>query len=172
MEDPLKMLDDLICYLTQPPGHLIIWPNESEWTGGEVEHLLRGFGVRCWGRKYATGDNNYGITVRKRQLRWAEQILHSYGVLVLNPQYTIMGPGKIAKRWGAKALPVGLSGVLTDIIGYEPAALRSTPISDPRGIKSRVAPDSTKRRRQPRRLHGALRRAAGLAGQIVDWLSE
>lgn len=128
--DPIKLIDDLLARLHYGHGHTFTWHRDGDYTGGDVEMLLRGYGIACYARRYALGGADYGVAVPRKQAVWAEYILCRVGVTLtskpLNRRHTA---GKMPVRWSRrKRRVVGLSGWIVDLLSREPSVLRNAPV--------------------------------------------
>lgn len=128
--DLIKFLDDLLARLHYGHGHTFTWHKDGDYTGGDVEMLLRGYGIACYARQYALGGMDYGVTVPKKQAVWAEYILCRAGVaLTSKPLRSRHTTGAMPTRWSKrKRRTVGLSGWLVNLLSGEPAVLRNAPV--------------------------------------------
>jgi hypothetical protein len=104
MCDVIKLVDDAYCRLRYGVGVRLTWPVSSGVTGAEMERWLWQRGVRVYGRQYATrADQEYGITVRRQQVRWARVIM----ARALQGQ-------PLPRPWGRGVRGVGLTGRLLE----------------------------------------------------------
>lgn len=131
--DPIKLIDDLLAYVQHGAGHRFTWHPRGDFTGGDVEMLLRGYGIAVYARQYALLGADYGVTVRKRQAHWAEYILCQAGVpltcQLLDTRHSRMLTGKMPVRWSKrKRRAVGASGWLVNLLASDPAVLRNAPV--------------------------------------------
>lgn len=111
--DPVKWVDDLICSIANGPGERIEWIGQS---GADGEMLLRAYGVRVWGRTYDYGrETHYGVTVRRRQARWAAGLLAGHGFCVVRPAH--VRPICPRTAWGVDAPAQGLAGAIVGLFG-------------------------------------------------------
>ena len=109
--DLIDPIDAWIGRLTQGPMHRFTFAAEGEFTGVEVEMLLRQYGIRIWGREMGQPDER-AILVKRRQAVWAEYILCRAGVPLTCPlleprnaryrqQHT---PGAMPKPWDQQGI--------------------------------------------------------------------
>lgn len=124
--DPLKNLDDLLAMIRNGRGHKITWSAGTGWRGVEVEGTLLRYGVPVYRRQYTkrkrgqTEDGrpiyrDYGVTVRRRQRRWAEYVLLRAGAPItspLLPENLHVEPGDMPMAWGVLPKPADFSGRL------------------------------------------------------------
>ena len=98
--DPLKWLDDLATTFRFGLGKQITWSPATGATGGQVEMLLRKYGVKVLARQYTNNSGrDYGVTVKPSQHEWAQYLLDQH-----------LAGGKMPQAWGVAAAPVGLLG--------------------------------------------------------------
>ena len=114
------MLDDGIATARHGGGVKLTWESGLGWSGGDVEMLLRKYGIRCWKRQYAhdMGTDEWGVVVGDAQAGWAEYILLSAGVPLTGPLVDEANrnvqPGDAPLPWGVSAKTTGLAGILVD----------------------------------------------------------
>jgi len=84
LPDLLNPLDGLLGRMAHGPMHRFVFSTQSEFTGADVEMLLRQYGIRIWGRE-AIGEDELGLLVKQRQAVWAEYILCRAGVPLTSP---------------------------------------------------------------------------------------
>jgi hypothetical protein len=77
--DLLNLLDGWLGRLLDGPMHRFTFSTVTGKTGGEVEMLLRQYGVRIWGRE-AAAEDELAFLVKYRQAKWAEYVLCRAGV--------------------------------------------------------------------------------------------
>ena len=112
--DIIKWLDDLLAVLRNGRGHRLEWYKSSGWAGGDVERVLRRYGIRVYCRDYGHGKTTLGCRVRRRQAAWADYLLRTAGCPLASPP--LSKPGRVMPRaWGVPARPVGLAGWLIDL---------------------------------------------------------
>lgn len=123
LPDPLKWIDDTLCILRYGAGVKITWSSGTDWAGGDVEMLLRSYGVRVWNRQYARkkGVDDYGLHVRPQQARWAEYVLRKAGCPLTSPLISeanrhVQPGGAMPRAWGVPAKPVGFVGRMVDFL--------------------------------------------------------
>ena len=112
--DIIKWLDDLLAVLRNGQGHRLEWYKSSGWAGGDVERVLRQYGIRVYCRDYGHGRDTLGCRVRQQQAAWADYLLRTAGCpLTSRP---LSKPGRVMPRaWGVPARPVGLAGMIIDM---------------------------------------------------------
>ncbi len=105
MIDLLNPLDGLVGELFHGPLHRIYFSRDGGFHGGDVEEILRRYGIRVWGRQ-VVGDN-FGLLVKRRQAKWAEHVLLKAGVPIAsalvderNRKYANRPCTKMPKAWG------------------------------------------------------------------------
>jgi len=155
LPDPLKFLDDLIADLTQPPGHKFTWYAGGGFPGTDVEAMLRSHGIKVWKRVYPEKQKKetdpapfFGLTVRKKQAKWAYQLMLTAGVPVRSGQIDGVRPlknGMPKSGWGSVARPVGLGGIVSELIGGRPKRRARKPRT---GKPGRAWPRSRRRSRR------------------------
>ena len=64
------------------PHHTFLIPHTCGWSGREIEHMLRRYGVQTWGGMIV--KDTIMITVPQSQARWGEYLLEREGVPLLN----------------------------------------------------------------------------------------
>jgi hypothetical protein len=131
--DLIKFIEDLMARIRFGNGHMFTWHPGGDYTGGDVEMLLRGYGIACYARQYALWGQDYGITVQKRQAHWAEYLLCKANVpltcQLLDARHSKMLDGKMPSRWSKrKRRPVDWSGWLCELLASDPAVLRNAPV--------------------------------------------
>ena len=101
--DPIKWLDDLWVSIRYGRGVLLEWPVSAA-TGGQVEMMLRKYGIRVFHRQYTNGQGRpYGASVKPQQAKWARYLLDTY-----------LAGGKMPTAWGVHARPTGFLGWVAD----------------------------------------------------------
>jgi len=66
------------------PMHRFTFSREGDFYGIEVEHLLRRYGIRVWGRE-VTDPHEIALLVKWKQAGWAEYVLCRAGVPLTCP---------------------------------------------------------------------------------------
>jgi hypothetical protein len=82
--DIIDPIDAWIGRLAHGPMHRFTFSSKGEFTGAEVEMLLRRYGIRIWGRELDLQDE-LAFLVKRRQAVWAEYILCRAGVPLTCP---------------------------------------------------------------------------------------
>ncbi len=77
--DLIHPIDGLFGRWLHGPMHRFAFARGAGFTGVEVEHLLRRYGIRVWGREIED-DDEIAFLVKERQAVWAEYILCRAGV--------------------------------------------------------------------------------------------
>ncbi len=72
-------LDGLFGQLLHGPMHRFSFSKNAGFSGSDVEHLLRQYGVRVWGREM-DDPAELALLVKQRQAIWAEYVLCRAGV--------------------------------------------------------------------------------------------
>ena len=83
------------------PSHTFLIPNDSGWSGREIERLLRQSGVGTWGLMIV-GDTLM-VSVRAPQAAWAQSLLLKKGVPIEGPMVDSSPPKRRARRGSAPA---------------------------------------------------------------------
>jgi hypothetical protein len=78
MSDPINWLDGLFGQLWHGPMHRLTFSRKGDFSGVEVERMLRQYGVRVWGRQ--ADEEEIGVLVKESQALWAEYLLCRAGV--------------------------------------------------------------------------------------------
>jgi hypothetical protein len=65
------------------PSYTFLVPEDSGWSGREIQGMLKRHGVRVWGLMIV--NRTLMLSVRQAQARWAQYLLQRYGVPVENP---------------------------------------------------------------------------------------
>ena len=126
--DPLKIIDDMIASASQPSGHKITFWAAGDFSGMDAEKFLRGYGIRVWGRDYAEvqrdgNDAFYGLTVRKKQAKWAATLMLTAGYPVRTGDLGAKAMTSLPRSsWDSVAPAVGLGGMVSEMIGGSPRA--------------------------------------------------
>jgi len=132
--DILKMIDDAAAKARYGSGEKLTWTCENGgMSGADVESMLVKYGVRVYGRQYAEEEGDeYGVTVRSEQAKWAEFLMKRRGLSLTSPlideSNANVQRGAMPKEWGVPVQRVGLAGRVQDIIESEVGSL------DPRDI--------------------------------------
>jgi len=84
LPDLIDPIDAWIGRLTHGPMHRFTFSTAGEFSGVEVEMLLRRYGIRIWGRELDQPDE-LAFLVKRRQAIWAEYILCRAGVPLTCP---------------------------------------------------------------------------------------
>jgi len=77
--DLINPLDGLLGRAVHGKMHRFTFRADGEFSGYEVEKLLRRYGIRIWGREMAEGEDR-AFLVKQRQAVWAEYLLCRAGV--------------------------------------------------------------------------------------------
>lgn len=77
--DIIDPIDGWFGRLLYGPMHRFSFVRQNEFSGIEVEHLLRKYGIRVWGRE-VTDAEEISFLVKRKQAIWAEYILCRAGV--------------------------------------------------------------------------------------------
>ena len=109
--DIIDPIDGWLGRILHGPMHRFSFSRSDDFAGIEVEHLLRRYGIRVWGRE-VTNEREVAILVKQRQAVWAEYILCRAGVPLTcqlldqrNAQYRQRhGPGAMPTPWDAKGI--------------------------------------------------------------------
>lgn len=98
-------IDGVVGKLLHGPMHRFTFRRRHGFTGSEVEHLLRQYGVRVWGREMDDPDE-LALMVKQSQAEWAEYVLCRARVpltcALLDPRnadYAAQAPGTLPKPW-------------------------------------------------------------------------
>lgn len=87
MTDPINWFDGALGWIFHGPMHRITFSKKGDYSGVQVEMLLRQYGIRVWGRE--ANDDEVSFFVKLTQAEWAEYILCRARVpitcLLLNP---------------------------------------------------------------------------------------
>lgn len=84
LPDLIDPIDGWLGQMLNGPMHRFTFSTQGEFTGVEVELLLRQYGIRIWGREM-TNPNERAFLVKRRQAVWAEYILCRAGVPLTSP---------------------------------------------------------------------------------------
>lgn len=79
LPDLIDAVDGWIGRLQYGPMHRFSFLRAGDYTGAEVEKLLRRYGIRVWGREL-DHPTELAFLVKQRQAIWAEYILCRAGV--------------------------------------------------------------------------------------------
>jgi len=82
--DIIDPVDGWFGRLFHGPMHRFSFTRQSDFSGIEVEHLLRKYGIRVWGR-VVTDAEDVSFLVKRKQAIWAEYILCRAGVPLTSP---------------------------------------------------------------------------------------
>ena len=77
--DLLNPIDGYMGRLLYGPMHRFSFSTHGDFTGMQVEKLLRQYGIRIWGREL-DNDDELAFLVKQSQAVWAEYILCRAGV--------------------------------------------------------------------------------------------
>ena len=78
------VLGELVATLTGRNRWRIHVPRKAELSGGEIEQLLKRYGVALWGRGFTSGpEGMLFFYVKRRQANWAEYLLTRRGVPIV-----------------------------------------------------------------------------------------
>jgi len=80
---------------TNGPSHTFLIPNDSGWSGREIERMLRQSGVGTWGLMIV-GDTLM-VSVRAPQAAWAQSLLLKNGVPIEGPMVDSNPPKRRAR---------------------------------------------------------------------------
>lgn len=80
--DLIDPIDAFIGKLIHGPMHRFVIHRAGDFSGAEVEMLLRRYGIRIWGRE--ANDKELALLVKQSQAVWAEYILCRAGVPLTN----------------------------------------------------------------------------------------
>lgn len=102
--DVIDRLDGLVGRWTHGPMHRFTFRADGGFAGIEVEHLLRQYGIRVWGREMDDPDER-ALLVKQSQAVWAEYILCRAGVpltcALLDPRNAVY-----QQRHAPNAMPI------------------------------------------------------------------
>ncbi|MBW7884417.1 MAG: hypothetical protein H3C34_17610 [Caldilineaceae bacterium] len=84
LPDLVDPLDGWLGRLLHGEMHQFTYLRSSEYTLGDIDHLLRRYGIRIWGRDYDDPEEG-AFLVKARQAVWAEYILCRAGVPLTSP---------------------------------------------------------------------------------------
>ena len=124
--DPIKAADDAAMKRKHGKGVKITWQNDGgSWSGDAVETLLVERGVYVYARQYSKKEgNDYGITVRTKQAKWAEHIMRKAGIPLtsgnIDKSNAAVQPGKVPTPWGAPVDRQGVAGRVLTALNGEP----------------------------------------------------
>lgn len=100
--------------------HHFTWSTDSDFTGAEVEYMLREYGIRCTSREIV---GQMGLSVSDRQAVWAEHLLCKFGVPLTcqlldqrNRAYAERSGGTMPTPWGVTVGPGDFVGRCVDAI--------------------------------------------------------
>jgi hypothetical protein len=79
LPDLLNPLDGWLGRLAHGPMYRFTVAGDTDWSGIEIEYLLRQYGIRIWGRE-PDADDEIAFLVKRTQAVWAEYILCRAGV--------------------------------------------------------------------------------------------
>jgi len=100
------------------PSHTILIPEASGWSGREIGCMLREHGVRYWGLMIV--NRTLMLTVRNQQALWADHLIQSAGIPLLNPISSAQAT-RIGRAHGTSAgrgpRPNGRGGLLEALDG-------------------------------------------------------
>jgi hypothetical protein len=77
--DLIDAIDGWIGQLTHGPMHRFAFCRQGDFSGAEIEMLLRQYGIRVWAREL-TNPDEIAICVKQKQAVWAEYLLCRAGV--------------------------------------------------------------------------------------------
>ena len=82
--DWINPLDGLLGRTTHGTMHRFSFDGKGQFSGRDVEMLLRQYGIHIWGRKI--GENGErSFLVKKTQAKWAEYIMYRAGIPLTCP---------------------------------------------------------------------------------------
>lgn len=84
LPDLVDTLDGWLGQLMNGPMHRFTFSSAGDFSGVEVEMLLRRYGIRVWGREMNV-PGELALLVKRRQAVWAEYILCRAGVPLTCP---------------------------------------------------------------------------------------
>lgn len=97
------------------PRRILMIGSGSGWSGHRIGQMLTDHGVKNWGMMIVKGD--LLVSVKKKQLKWAEYLLQREGIPLLNPVYG--GQQVIGAEWrppAAESKPAaGLLGFIAKL---------------------------------------------------------
>jgi len=94
--------------------------------GGQVERMLRHYGVRLWGRGFTPGpEGTLYFYVKRSQADWADYLLRRWGVPVVSPPPDPRNPQYVARHEVGSLPPAWADG-------GEPSPFERLPDSHPR----------------------------------------
>lgn len=104
--DFIDPIDAWIGRMLHGPMHRFSFKRTNEFSGADVEMLLRRYGVRVWGREFDSKEE-LALLVKKSQASWAEYVLCRAGVPLTcklvyarNAKYPEKHkPGSMPKKW-------------------------------------------------------------------------
>lgn len=121
MIDPINWLDGFLGQLRHGPMHRFTFSRKGDFSGVDVERMLRQYGVRVWGR--SADEEEIGVLVKKSQAVWAEYLLCRAGVPLTgnlldprNAHYRQHHRGAMPTPWSAHG--IGLSSVVDHIVDW------------------------------------------------------
>jgi hypothetical protein len=82
--DLIDAVDGWIGRLSHGSMHRFTVSTQGDFTGMEVELMLRQYGMRIWGREFDQADE-FAFLVKRSQAVWAEYILCRAGVPLTSP---------------------------------------------------------------------------------------
>lgn len=82
--DIIDPIDSLFGRMLHGSMHRFSYSRQGDFTGIDVEHLLRQYGIRVWGRE-VTDDEEIAFLVKRKQAVWAEYLLCRAGVPLTSP---------------------------------------------------------------------------------------
>ncbi len=77
--DLINPLDGVLGRTLHGPMHRFTFRADSEYSGYEVEKMLRRYGIRIWGREMAENEDR-AFLVKESQAIWAEYLLCRAGI--------------------------------------------------------------------------------------------
>lgn len=123
LPDLIDPLDGWIGRWLHGPMHCFTFLRASDFTGAEVEKLLRRYGIRIWGREL-DHPQELAFLVKRKQAIWAEYILCRAGVPLTcqlldprNAQYQQRhGPNTMPTPWDARG--IGPHSVVDHVVDW------------------------------------------------------
>ena len=114
---PYMWAENAIIEALEPDSHRfeVAW---TDYNGAQIEHFLRGYGVRVWNREVSDdeGDEWFSFHVRESQATWATALLLTIGVTILVGEVEGVKPMAELPRtsWDSTAPAMGLFGLLVE----------------------------------------------------------
>jgi len=93
--------------LIRGPSFTFMVPHPCAWSGREIEHLLKRYGIRSWGLMIV--KHILLITVSERQARWASYLLQREGIPTLQSPHVPSAAAKAATPNDAPQPPLEMA---------------------------------------------------------------